>query len=143
MTPEERFSRALHSTARQWRVALDARLKDLGVSQAGWMTIALVAKAETAPSQGELATQLSVEPATMVAMIDRLVKGGLVERVASTSDRRIKHIHLTDAGKTISDEVHSAAEAFRMEVLKGISSAKMDQFSELLEHIQARIGTVS
>jgi len=139
MTPEERFSRALHSTARQWRVALDARLKDLGVSQAGWMTIALVAKADTPPSQGELATQLSVEPATMVAMIDRLVKAGLVERVASTSDRRIKHIHLTPAGREISDEVHVKAQAFRMEVLRGFDADTLHRFSELLEQIQKRI----
>ncbi|WP_443747553.1 MarR family winged helix-turn-helix transcriptional regulator [Asticcacaulis solisilvae] len=143
MTPEERFSRALHSTARQWRVALDARLKDLGVSQAGWMTIAMVAKADKPPSQGELATQLSVEPATMVAMIDRLVKAGLVERVACTTDRRIKHIHLTAAGEAISDEVHTTAETFRMDILHGISPDKLDQFSELLEQIQKRIETSS
>jgi MarR family transcriptional regulator for hemolysin len=143
MTPEERFSRALHSTARQWRVALDARLKDLGVSQAGWMTIALVAKADTPPSQGELATQLSVEPATMVAMIDRLVKAGLVERVASTADRRIKHIHLTAAGREISDEVHAKAQAFRMDILRGFDADTLHRFSELLEKIQKRIETSS
>ncbi len=141
MTPEERFSRALHSTARQWRVALDARLKDLGVSQAGWMTIAMVAKADKPPSQGELATQLSVEPATMVAMIDRLVKGGLVERVACTTDRRIKHIRLTQAGVAISEEVRSTAEAFRVDILRGIEASKLDEFVELLEQIQKRIET--
>jgi MarR family transcriptional regulator for hemolysin len=143
MTPEERFSRALHSTARQWRVALDARLKDLGVSQAGWMTIAMVAKADKPQSQGELATQLSVEPATMVAMIDRLVKAGLVERVACASDRRIKHIHLTPAGEAISAEVHQKAEAFRMELLRGIDSEKLDEMTSLLLQIQTRIETSS
>jgi len=45
LTLEERFSRALHNTARIWRVALDARLKNLGVSQAGWMTFAMIARA--------------------------------------------------------------------------------------------------
>ncbi len=143
MTPEERFSRALHSTARQWRVALDARLKGLGVSQAGWMTIAMVAKAAKPPSQGELATQLSVEPATMVAMIDRLVKAGLIERVASTTDRRIKHIHLTAAGEAISAEVHTKAEAFRIDILRSVDAGKLDQFSELLEQIQKHIETSS
>ncbi|MBB5200650.1 hypothetical protein HNR39_002492 [Glaciimonas immobilis] len=31
--------------ARAWRQALDRRLKDLGVGQAGWMAIAVIAKA--------------------------------------------------------------------------------------------------
>ena len=43
---QERFSTALHNTARAWRQAVDRRLKFLGVSQASWMTIAVAAKAE-------------------------------------------------------------------------------------------------
>ena len=86
---EERFSDALHSTSRSWRQAVDRRLKYLGVSQASWMTIAIAAKARSPLSQSELADKLGVEGATMVAMIDRLVKAGLVTREASTTDRRI------------------------------------------------------
>ena len=76
---EERFSDALHSTSRSWRQAVDRKLKYLGVSQASWMTIAIAAKARSPLSQSELADKLGVEGATMVAMIDRLVKAGLVK----------------------------------------------------------------
>jgi len=81
---EERFSDALHSTSRSWRQAVDRRLKYLGVSQASWMTIAIAATARSPLSQSELADKLAVEGATMVAMIDRLVKAGLILREAST-----------------------------------------------------------
>jgi hypothetical protein len=40
---EERFAAALHNAARAWRQALDRRLKHLGISGAGWMTIAAAA----------------------------------------------------------------------------------------------------
>ena len=94
----ERFSGALHSTSRAWRQALDRRLKYLGVSQASWMTIAMAAKASSPQSQSELADRLGVEGATMVAMVDRLVKAGLVRREPSTTDRRVKRVLLTQAG---------------------------------------------
>jgi len=94
---EERFSGALHNTSRAWRQALDRRLKYLGVSQASWMTIAVAAKARSPLSQSELADKLAVEGATMVAMVDRLVKAGLVIREPSTTDRRIKRVVLTEA----------------------------------------------
>src|ERR1700688_81191 len=100
---EERFANALHGTARTWRQAVDRRLKNLGVSQASWMTIAVAAKASRPLSQSELADRLGVEGATMVAMIDRLVKAGLVSREASTTDRRIKHVVVSHAGHRLYD----------------------------------------
>src|SRR5258705_12192857 len=106
---EERFSEALHSTSRSWRQAVDRRLKYLGVSQASWMTIAIAAKERSPLSQSELADKLGVEGATMVAMIDRLVKAGLVMREASTTDRRVKRVILTPAGVKIFDKVQTQA----------------------------------
>src|SRR5450432_4069709 len=102
---EERFSDALHSTSRSWRQAVDRRLKYLGVSQASWMTIAVAAKARSPLSQSELADKLAVEGSTMVAMVDRLVKAGLVIREPSTTDRRVKRVVLTQAGNLLYDKV--------------------------------------
>src|SRR6202050_3198877 len=106
---EERFSNALHGTARAWRQAVDRRLKYLGVSQASWMTIAVAAQARWPLSQSELADRLAVEGATMVAMIDRLVKAGLVIREPSTTDRRVKRVVLTQAGNHLYQKVKTQA----------------------------------
>ena len=43
---DERFSKALHHSARVWRQTLDRRLKDLGMGQAGWLTIACAAASD-------------------------------------------------------------------------------------------------
>jgi MarR family transcriptional regulator for hemolysin len=133
---EERFSGALHNTSRAWRQALDRRLKYLGVSQASWMTIAVAAKARSPLSQSELADRLAVEGATMVAMVDRLVKAGLVIREPSTTDRRIKRVVLTQAGNLLYDKVREEAAAFRQELLAGIDAKKLLAATELLENLQ-------
>ncbi|MET3117593.1 MarR family transcriptional regulator for hemolysin [Undibacterium sp. GrIS 1.8] len=134
---EERFSAALHNTARTWRQALDRRLKYLGVGQASWMAIASIAKAGKPLSQTELANLLAVEDPTMVAMIDRLVKAGLVNRVPSQTDRRVKQVVLTDAGNEIYLKVKAEADAFRAEFLSKIDQEKLIAATELLEALQA------
>jgi MarR family transcriptional regulator, transcriptional regulator for hemolysin len=136
---DERFSDALHSTSRSWRQAVDRRLKYLGVSQASWMTIAIAAKARSPLSQSELADKLGVEGATMVAMIDRLVKAGLVIREASTTDRRIKRVVLTPAGLDIYEKVKAEATALRKELLAGMEERKLLIATELLEGLQGII----
>lgn len=135
----ERFSGALHNTSRAWRQALDRRLKFLGVSQASWMTIAVAAKAPEPLSQSELAERLAVEGATMVAMVDRLVKAGLVIREPSTTDRRVNRVVLTPAGDLLYDKVRTEAAAFRKELLADLDSKKLLAATELLEALQILI----
>ena len=133
---EERFSGALHNAARAWRQALDRRLKYLGVSQASWMTIAVAAKARTPLSQSELADRLGVEGATMVSMVDRLVKAGLVIRQPSTTDRRVKRVVLTQTGDVLYDKVRAEAVAFRKELLANMEPKALLTATELLEKLQ-------
>lgn len=133
---EERFSSALHNTARAWKAAVDRRLKYLGLSQASWTTIAVAAKAGEPLSQIELANRLGVEAATMVAMIDRLVKGELVARVPSTQDRRVKLVVLTEAGVQLYGKVKAEADVFRNELLANVDLRQLLAATELLEHLQ-------
>jgi MarR family transcriptional regulator for hemolysin len=134
-----RFSSALHTTARAWRQAIDARLKDLGISQAGWMAIAMVAKAPDALSQKQLADLLGVEGPTIVAMVDRLDSAGLVERVPSALDRRVKLIQLTDAGRALYGKVQQRAADVRSDLLADLDPASLLMATRLLETLQARI----
>jgi MarR family transcriptional regulator for hemolysin len=136
---EERFANSLHGTARSWRQAVDRRLKSLGVSQASWMTIAVAAKARAALSQSELADRLAVEGATMVAMIDRLVKAGLVSREPSATDRRVKRVIVTAAGYALYDKVKAEAAAVRRELLARISRDDLATATRVLEDLQELI----
>lgn len=130
---EERFSAALHNAARAWRLAIDRRLKDLGMSQASWLTIAVAAKAKQPLPQIELANRVGVEGATMVAMLDRLAKAGLVERVASPTDRRVKLVQLTPSGTELYGKVRVEAAAVRRSLLAGVEPGLLLKATELLE----------
>jgi MarR family transcriptional regulator for hemolysin len=138
-TPQERFSTALHATARSWRIGLDARLKDLGVGQSGWLTIAILAKSKTELSQRALADQLGVEGPSVVSMLDRLEAAGLVLRAPCPTDRRVKLVHLTDAGRALFAKVRKQADAFRSSVLGEVPPDQLAAATALLETLRTRI----
>ncbi len=140
LTPAERFSMALHATAREWRIAIDKRLKDLGVGQSGWMTIAMIAKAKEPLSQRALADLLGIEGPSIVSMLDRLERDGLVRREPSPLDRRVKLAHLTDDGRALYAKVREEADAFRSAMLDGLDPSTLNAATDLLEGLRARIG---
>jgi MarR family transcriptional regulator for hemolysin len=133
----DRFSVALYHSARVWRMALDKRLKHLGIGQAGWATIAVLAKAGRLLSQIEIAQAVGVEGATMVVMIDRLVKAGFVLRQPSPTDRRVRLVMLTDAGHEVYRMVKEEADAFRQELLADVDESALLQTTLLLEKLRS------
>jgi MarR family transcriptional regulator for hemolysin len=140
---EERFSAALHGTARAWRLAVDRRLKHLGLSQASWMVIALTAKEKEPPSQTRLAARAGVEDPTMVSTVDKLVKAGYMLRTPSETDRRVKLLSLTPAGQAIYATVWKEAQVVRQEMLSKADPAVLLLVTEFLESIHSDIESFS
>jgi MarR family transcriptional regulator for hemolysin len=136
---EENFSHALHNTARAWRLAIDRRLKHLGLSQASWMAIAFTAKEPGPLSQTQLAARVGVEDPTMVATVDRLVKAGYMQRTPSDTDRRVKLLSLTTAGHEIYQKVWVQANVVRAELLSDIDPAALQAATALLESIRTKL----
>jgi MarR family transcriptional regulator for hemolysin len=133
---DERFENALRNTAIAWRRAVDRRLRRLGVSRAGWMTIAVATQAGSPLSQSMLADTLAISRASMVKTIDRLVKDGLVMRVPSASDRRLKRIVVTDAGAHLYFLAKDEVAAVRRQMLAIVEREKIVHLTELLEQLQ-------
>ena len=136
---EERFSAALHGSARAWRQAVDRRLRHLGISQASWMAIALTAKEKTPPSQTQLAARVGVEDPTMVATIDRLVKAGYMVRTPSDTDRRVKLLSLTEDGQRIYQSVWKEADIVRRELLANVDPDTLRVVTGFLEAMHAEL----
>jgi DNA-binding MarR family transcriptional regulator len=51
------------------------------------------------PSLSELAEQMHIAKASISVMIDRMEKNDFIKKIASDSDRRSAHIHLTQKGE--------------------------------------------
>jgi MarR family transcriptional regulator, transcriptional regulator for hemolysin len=135
---DERFENALRNTAMVWRQAVDRRLRRLGTSRVGWMTIVVVMQARSPLSQTALADTLAVSRASMVHTIDHLVKDGLVKREPSVCDRRLKRIVVTDAGAHLYALLRDEVVAVRRQMLAIVELEELVHLTELLEQLRSR-----
>lgn len=58
-----------------------------------------------------LAQQIHCEPSNITAVVDRLVRAGIVERTSSPQDRRVRLVTLTEAGLAVRDTVEGRLDA--------------------------------
>src|SRR5688500_13960828 len=71
------------------------------------------------PSMGELAEALTLSRGGITKLVDRLEKGGYVERVACSDDRRRLQAELTPAGDQLLEEMRAV---YREEVERHMAS---------------------
>jgi DNA-binding MarR family transcriptional regulator len=79
----------------------------------------------------ELASRLCCDASNVTGIVDRLEARGLVERRVAPGDRRVKHLVLTDAGRTVRRQ-HRDALTVDLPLLDELSPAERRQLVELL-----------
>lgn len=129
------FPRLLHRTAHAWRLAIDNRLKEAGLSRASWVAVSAIADAEqTQPwTQKQLAAYLGLETASLVPLIHRLEQQNLIRRQTLAADKRQKLLLTTSQGKALYRQVKIEADALRNELLSYVSEPDLDTTRRVLD----------
>ena len=86
-------------------------------------------------TQARLAEVSETDPMTLVRIIDRMEKDGLIERSSDASDRRAHRLHLGPTAQGVLAEIRRVGDRARSEVLAGLSTAEQLQFMTLLERV--------
>jgi len=133
----EAFAETLHLTTHAWRNELDRRLRPIGLSRSKWMLLIALARGGQGESQKTLADRLGIEGPSLVGLLDRLQRDGLVERRATPGDRRMNAVHLSRKGQALIGEIRKIAAALRAELFTGIESADLDTAMRVLAKIKA------
>lgn len=132
---ELNFSRLLHLTAHAWRQAIDRRMKDNGLSMSSWMAVATIAIQPVPISQKELAQALGLEDASVVPLIDRLVRQQLVERIQPDEDRRKRLLLVTSEGQKLYQRLKIEADSLRHELLANVDSEELAITQRVLQQL--------
>lgn len=139
---DEQFAEALHLAAHGWRTALDRRLRPLGYSRSRWMALLHVSR-QDGITHRELAERLGIEAPTLVRLIDRMEDEGLLQRCASETDRRVKHLHLSSNGRKEVERIWASAANLRQEILSGLSEAEISTTLNVLQNIRSKLELLS
>lgn len=85
----------------------------------------------------ELEHQFQLAQSTIAGLAVRLEKKGLVEYVADESDRRVKRIRLTDAGRDVCRRSRAHMEETERMLVSGLSPEEVTVFRDMLERVLA------
>ncbi|HWL61143.1 MAG TPA: MarR family transcriptional regulator [Microbacteriaceae bacterium] len=81
----------------------NAAVEPLGISIQEYMVLSF-STVSPPPSQRELSQVLRLDPSRIVGLVDRLEQAGLVQRLPSPTDRRVKQVVPTDTGQRLSQQ---------------------------------------
>lgn len=128
----------LNDTARLFRRAFNARVRDSGITALQWRLLSYLKRHEGI-RQGPLADLIEVEPITLSRMVDRLAEAGLVERRADPADRRAWRLHLTPRATAMLSGKQKVAQSLNDEATEGLTLAEHDQLIALVERVRANL----
>jgi DNA-binding MarR family transcriptional regulator len=128
---EESTGYLVNRLGRSMAGQLAERMRVAGGGIGQWAVL-LFLWARDGMSQAELARVVAIEPPTMVRTIDRMVRDGLVTRVADPADGRISRINLTDRGRALRDELVPMAMAVNEATLARLTERERATFKRLL-----------
>jgi DNA-binding MarR family transcriptional regulator len=118
-----------------------------GISGSQWGVLVNLRRAEGTGSRGlrlsELGERLLIRPPSVTGLVDRLERSGLVRRVVSQDDLRVRRIQLTAAGRHLVERILSGHDRQVSKVLAGLSAAEQMQLQRLLgswgRHLQSLV----
>ncbi|MBB6556286.1 MarR family winged helix-turn-helix transcriptional regulator [Nonomuraea rubra] len=96
-----------------------------------WLVLALVSDGSQR-TQLEIARELDIDKTTLVAIIDRLEKDGLIVRNVSERDRRVRIPSATPRGVEVKNQVAIARDAAISARLAAIPAAEHAKFHGML-----------
>jgi DNA-binding MarR family transcriptional regulator len=121
------------------KVSRDAGLADLR----DWLVLALISGDGQQRTQLQIATQLGIDKSTLVPLLDRLERDGLIVRTVSERDRRARIPQATPAGVAMVKTVAIARDAAINDRLAAIPASQRASFHSMLWSIVEGAATQS
>ena len=137
--PELRLTISIVRTGRIWRSIVDEQLRQIGHSASRMEVLATIFYSPPFTTQIQIAKRVGIEGPTLTRTLDMLEADGLVERLPDPSDRRNKHLRLTEKGVDALNDIMAIAEKLRTRLLADIPEEDLDQANKLLLLMQDRL----
>lgn len=93
------------ATAARTNVLVAKKLVELGLTLPLANALWVIRPDATPPAMREVAAELHCDPSTMTFVADRLEEKGLIARRVDPSNRRVKFLELTEAGRDTREQL--------------------------------------
>lgn len=104
----------------------------------GQQRVLAILKLEDGLVQNDLAEVLDLRPSSLAELVKKMENAGDIERKEDITDKRIKRIYLTDAGRRKAERLSADKEESSSETFfAGLTEEEQQAFSEYLQKIAA------
>jgi DNA-binding MarR family transcriptional regulator len=134
--PEDSVGRLIADVSGRLLAAFDDEMTDLGITGAQWVILMRIASG-CGSTAAELCRFSRYDTGSMTRMLDRLEEKDLIRRVRSSTDRRVIHLELTDAGRELYTLLPPVAIKVLNAHLKGFTRADLELLKGFLRRMQA------
>ncbi|WP_199906822.1 MarR family winged helix-turn-helix transcriptional regulator [Aeromicrobium chenweiae] len=125
----------LHAAVNQVTIYLDRAAVEMGLSDArDWLVLAALDDGQPR-TQLELSRVVCVDKTTLITVLDRLERDGLIVRTVDPSDRRVRIPQITDSGRQVYATFAAARDAAEARVLDGVPAEDRAVLLDVLTRI--------
>ncbi len=129
----------LNATSRAYRKVVNKVLATHGLSDSQALPILLLSRLGDGVRTGVLAEHVGVEVPSLVRQVDQLCAAGLMERREDSADRRVKTLHLTDAGRVQAIAIETVIVGARSRLLWHIKDEDLETTLTALKGFEAAL----
>ena len=87
-------------------------------------------------SASEIGKRLTLDPATLSGVIDRMISGGWIGKISDPEDKRVHRIFLTEKSKNLQPDILAERNQANEEVLELMNAEEKILFKRLLREVQ-------
>jgi DNA-binding MarR family transcriptional regulator len=125
-------------TARAFMRIAEARLRPLGLGVAHMPALVSLSE-EGSLTQAEIAQRIHVEQPTAAALLQRMVKAGLIDKSPDLHDRRATRLSLSARADELMPTALNLLRHVDGEATAGLSAAEIETLHDLLRRVLANL----
>ena len=110
--------------------------KEFGLTEQQWRVLRVLWQCEQL-ALGELATLTLIPAPSLVGVVDRLVRSGMVARRRSAKDRRSVFVHATQMGKALESQVMPRVDKAYAELRRSVDAKSWNDLITGLEKLSS------
>lgn len=118
----------LNRAVGRYNTVIGEELRRIDIDIPTWRVLMILGEKSPQPI-GTIAKLAVINISTMMRIVERIVKAGLIQSIPSASDGRITELKLTPAGRTKLAAARSTTAPIYQKLIRGIDA---EQFSDLL-----------
>lgn len=118
-------------SAKIFAEALERRFRPYNVTRVQWIAMYYILKSESI-TQRELAEKMSIKGPTVVTMLHKMEADGFMLRSGNDTDKRVKHLKLTDKGTRLCTDLIPVVEEFKNDTINGINPEDLQTMKQVL-----------